>query len=129
LAFFSQYPWESNRGKRFWFDNPPPELLIEDVVRVADGAGCQHAGKRKLASGNLLHFVLRELTCAHPDEHSVIVVVRHKFLLSSRLDSFSKQRWGNPLSKQNMDQQSLQNKPFQFNVVFVLQIPKRNGSN
>jgi len=56
------------------------------------------------------------LASTHPDEHPVIVFVRHKFLLSSRLISFSKRR-GNPLSKQNMDQQRLQNKAAFFNRV------------
>jgi len=56
--------------------------LIEAVVGVVDWASHKGGGKREFRRRNLVYFVSAELTSTHPGEYAVIVVVRHRFLLS-----------------------------------------------
>jgi hypothetical protein len=108
---------------------PLRELLIEGVVRIVGCAGYKSGGKRELSPGNLFHFVVCELTSTHPAEYPVFVVVRHSFSFPVFLISFSKHT-GNPLSKQNMDQEKTteQGVLLQRNC-FNMVVPKsRNGT-
>jgi hypothetical protein len=97
--------------------------LIEGVIRIVGCAGYKSGGEGQLSSGNLRYFVLCELASTHPVEYTVCIIVRHRFSPFSVFDFLLQTPWENPRSKQNMDQERLQNKAFWFNLV-----PKWNSA-
>jgi len=67
------------------------------------GPGQAGAGEWAVAPVDLLQFVRCKLTGASAGEHTVLVIIRHKFFLSSGFDFLLPTRWGNPLSQQSVD--------------------------
>lgn len=75
-------------------------VCIGAVHRVGASQAC--AGEWAVAPVDLLQFVRCQLTGASAGKHPVLVVVRHKFSLSSGFDFLLQTRWEIHCRKQNI---------------------------